>query len=68
MNIAEFEKKLNGIRAKNGWKIEFELSKGIWIITVFDKYTSKQLGQTGAGSLDGILPIFDIPFDKPPWV
>ena len=66
MDVTEFEKEVNTIRAANGWKIELEFS-GIWCITVCDKETSKPLAVTGSTSLLGLLTVLKIPFSEPVW-
>lgn len=66
INIIEFEKELNNIRASNGWRIELEFS-GIWSISVYDKETHELLGQTGATSLVGILFVLQKPFNDSIW-
>jgi hypothetical protein len=58
--------KINEIRARNGWRIEIECV-GIWIATVYDKQTDEMLGETGAGSLQGILIALKTPLDHPVW-
>jgi hypothetical protein len=67
MTLDEFVDQVNMIRAKNGWTITFEFC-GLIIIRVEDKESGKELGTTGAATLSGILEIFDIPFNKSPWV
>ena len=54
MTLAEFERQLQEIRAKNGWRIELECA-GVWLLTVYDKETDKQLGETGSTSLEALL-------------
>lgn len=66
MTLSQFSKKLNEIRAKNGWRIELELS-GVWIITIFDKMTGKQLASTGTTDLEGIFIALSKPFSHSIW-
>jgi len=67
MELQEFEKKIQGIRVKNGWTITLECC-GIWVVTVFDKETGEQLASTGSTGLYGILNSLERPFDACPWV
>ena len=68
MTVDEFESKLRGIRAENGWNIEIELAGGIWIFKVFDKESNVLLGETGSTGLECIFSCLESPFDKSPWV
>lgn len=58
MELAEFEKKLNDIRARNGWTIDIECC-GVFIITICDKETGKGLYRTGSTSLESIVSFTD---------
>jgi hypothetical protein len=66
MTVEEFDKKVNEIRARNGWRIEIECL-GMWLVTVYDKYSNEKLGETGAGSLMGILSALETPLDHTMW-
>ena len=66
MELIDFENEVNQIRARNGWRLEIECC-GIWIVTVYDKQTNKILGETGAGSLQGILVALQTPLDHTMW-
>ena len=66
MELIDFENEVNQIRAENGWRIELECV-GVWIVTVYDKQTDEMLGETGAGSLQGILMALRTPFNHPVW-
>ncbi len=67
MTLAEFESKLQEIRARHGWMITLEC-EGIWVISVYDKHTGTKLASTGSTGLSGLLEILEMPFDKCPWV
>lgn len=66
MDVNLFEKELNDIRAKNGWKIIIEFG-GIMSVTVFDKESGKRLAETGATSLLGILWALQQPLESDSW-
>jgi len=63
MDIREFEKQLNEIRARNGWIIELECN-GIWIVNIYDKETNKLLATTGTTSIAILLDNLEQPFSK----
>jgi len=63
MDIREFEKQLNEIRARNGWIFEFECN-GIWIVNIYDKETNKLLATTGTTSIAILLDNLEQPFSK----
>ena len=65
--VGSFEKELNDIRAKNGWRITIEFT-GTLIVTVFDKESGKKLAETGATSLLGILWALQQPLDSNNWL
>jgi len=67
MELQKFEKKIQDIRARNGWRFEIEC-EGIWIITVFDKETGKRLGSTGSSGLRRILKVLEFPFTDSLWM
>ena len=58
MDMREFEKRLNEIRAKNGWRIDIECC-GVFIVTIKDKETGKGLYRTGCTSLACLPDIMD---------
>ena len=66
MTLCEFQTRLQKIRARNGWTIEIECC-GVWIFTVFDKDTGKQLGTTGGSNLSCIFIALEKPFDHSIW-
>jgi len=66
-NFVEFENELQKIRANNGWVINIECC-GLFIFTVYDKETGRQLASTGSTGLFSILEVLKMPFDKSPWV
>lgn len=66
MTTEEFESEVNMIRARNGWRVEFECC-GIWIVRIFDKETNELLGETGSFSLIGCLVAIRTPLDHTIW-
>ena len=67
MELKEFEKEINEIRAKNGWTIEIEFT-GVYIVRVIDKQTHELLGETGVmGGLEGVLHTLKLPLTHGAW-
>lgn len=66
ITLQEFENRLMDICSKNGWRVKLDFI-GVWEITVRSK-EGDFIGSTGATGLEGVLGVFDFPFDKCPWV
>lgn len=66
MLLKEWLNKIEQLRASNGWIIEVTF-RGIFIIKVFDKETTKLLASTGSTGLECLPDILQIPFNKCPW-
>ena len=60
MRLAEFEDKLQDLRAKNGWVINLEFN-GVWVVHVYDKETGDLIGCTGTTGLIGVLAVLQNP-------